>query len=312
MPLTKCRQGRKILFAVTGLLVVVYFGVLLAHLITSSREKAIAEIEPMFDTECIAVMDIPIYPNIPTPRHDSISVSLQNRPGRQVAIGKGRWEDWAIIERLFPRSRAFKSWDLFSCKKFFRNTHLDVGCDRFSNVFESKAYKERLSNRWDTRWPKGFDGIGNPSALILPHLPLNSLNTVLSGPDLLLSQIQLLFYTLASFTGIGGSLRGLGIQYSSLRLHFFELSVENPSGIDANPKEKKSQENHVPIGIVKPFIGFLWIGMGLLMDFFAMWILRIRARSSNSGSEWGRWVCLAFMALSGSVPLIWHGLDLLS
>ncbi len=151
----------------------------------------------------------------------------------------------------------------------------------------------------------------DPSPLIYPHLRLDGVRTVLSRFRLLSSYRQLAVNFSSRFDGIRRSLLGLGVKDFRLSLHFLELAMENLGGVDAYSKQKKGDPYHVPSRVLEPWIGTLWICIGLVLDFVAMWLLWIRSNASKNGWEWFACVALAFLILAISLFPITHGTDLL-
>ena len=232
------------------------------------------------------------------PRRSFGFISGINLKRLSLQSDDGVWRHYARrIGYCWNAELVAQIWRFGDFENFNNNNGAKLHGGSFTNISQNYRDAHRFVET-PLELPKTYI---NPSALVLLYLLLNTFSTVLSGFDLFSGQVQLSLNALASFNGIGGSLRSLRVQYSSLRLHFFKLSVENPSCIYSDHEEKNGQPNHVPIGIVKPFIGFLLVWIGLAMAFCSFCIIRIRTTQSSTGSKWGRWI------LSSSVPIIWHG-----
>lgn len=150
-----------------------------------------------------------------------------------------------------------------------------------------------------------------PWSLSSYHLLFNRLDAALCGSGLFVCDSKLLFDLLGGFDRICRSLLGLGIQDRGLRLHFSELAVKDEESYEANEETGSGDNDHPPVGIKKPFVAILWLAIGLAMDIFAMWLIRIRSKRSNSGREWLACIVVALLILSASLFPITHGTNLL-
>ena len=212
----------------TGLLVIVDFGVLVTHSVSTPRKKVVAEIKPVLDSEYIAVLNTPIYPDIPIVGHDFVSIGLQESLSQhQVAKVPRPRENCSTGDIVFSRPRTLKSGKFFFGKEVCRSASHEFYCGRLPDVFDGNTYEKRMADGRDTRWSNGFYGVGYPGALILPHLTLNGINLLLRGPNLLASMSP-------SNSGITASVLSLLGEYSSLSLHFSELAIEHNSSNDCN------------------------------------------------------------------------------
>jgi hypothetical protein len=232
-------------------------------------------------------------------------------------------ESWAVVNLDVGENCAGRHCDfrlplesgLISFHAGFNNdSGLRISSWSLAKISNAYGYSERLTNGkcviafypTPTGPPKT-----DPSPLIYPHLRLDRIRTVLSRLRLLSSYPQLAIDFLTGFDGISRSLLSLGVQDASLGLHFLELAMEDPSSVGAHGKQKNRDPNHVPIGIPKPWIGVLWLCVGLALVGVGMWLLWIRSKASNSGREWFGCIVLAFLILGISLFPIVHGMNLI-
>jgi len=324
MRLTQRLSRVKIVTAVAGLCLIVIYAVILAAFFGGSRfvRSPVAEMGPVFYSKNIVIRD--------------------SRIDNNVRFPSGKGTELLSTQEKFVRLRC-------SCPRFFcihsgfhvswvrgiENSTRGVAVIRVGVIEHSfPVYREYLDDRFTDiiqRWRLtsvkhvylSFDGVSGPSsqglgtcelypsALILAHLPLEYLHTALSSFRLLICNRELLFNSLGGLDGISRSLLRLVIQDFRLALHLHKLAMEDPSRINTYSKQKNSDPYHVPIGILEPWIGGLWLGIGLALDGIAMWLLRIRSMASNSGREWCACIGLGFLILGISVFPIVHGTDLI-
>jgi hypothetical protein len=256
---------------------------------------------------------------------------------------------WMLAEfPLMLRStwRSEKTWGL---SKDFA-VYPDILCERMAHILYRECKLRSHIPVDEVHIPVGYDFYGKPRAfgnvslfldgegrlkssvglvagrlgLILQQfqLPLDSysilsgifnckLNSFLGSASLLLSDHQLCIDFFRGLDGINCSLLGLCVQDSSLLLHLSELTIEHHKGDDSGNKEKRGEDHHPPVGNAKPIHGCLLILVGAVMDIFAMWLIRIRSRSSNSGREWCACIALAVLILCASLFPIVHGTNLI-
>ena len=122
---------------------------------------------------------------------------------------------------------------------------------------------------------------------------------------------ELAFNLSSRFDRISGSLLGLRVEEASLFRHLRELLMKDHDSGNSDREQQRSQNNHVPVGALKPLYGLLWIGIGVAMDIVAMWLIRIRSRLSRSGREWCASISLAFLVIGASIFPIAHGTNLI-
>jgi hypothetical protein len=143
------------------------------------------------------------------------------------------------------------------------------------------------------------------------HLLLERIYVRISSIGLMLSDIELLLNFLGRFNGITRSLLGLAIEDARLFLHLFELTVENSESYSPNAQSQSGEGDHHPIWVSEPARGGLWLFVGAAMDIFAMWLIWIRSRLSETGREWCACIILAFSVLGGSLFPVTHSADLI-
>ena len=304
--------------AVTGLIVLIGFGVFVTNRITTARQKMAAKIGPVWDTEYIGVFDTSIHPHIPVVGQNFVSVTaLNGESDRKIDKVSRAGEHRTGIDKMFDSARAFEIRYLLFGEKIGTGTSSEVERGRFSYVLEDSPYHEWLPDSWYSLDSNSLTSRRYPSALILPHLPLNSINLV--------------FRSLMLLTGAEVRYPRVGFGVLQLDLHYIELAVKDSkrensdyqSGegeIESSPSPRKSLRFERFKFIVlknshKYLFGFVTLIFGLFVSRLSC-DLFLGTRASN---RWGRWVnrlgfanwgrvYLAVFFLFSSVFLICHGI----
>jgi hypothetical protein len=322
MPLTKYSQKALEWVAVTGLAVIVYTVIFCAALginIFFCGAKKVAVSGFVGDIENIPISNPSVQNNKGLSVHQALLFVRRQQPSLS---------EFGVLnpfQKMKGECRLRLSWDNNSscvlqagnkCVRESGNT-VPLVFDDFDNKFHADFFGGRFASYEHPQWNRyvrlplsivsyGYFDLSemHPSALILPHLSLNSFCAILSGLNLLSGQVQLPFNTLASLNRIYG---GLGIQYSGLGFHFSELTIKNYGSNDSDGHEKSSKNHHPSLRIVAP-LGLLLVGV--FFDVSAMWLIGMR--SWDCESRRGTFYCIfGGIALAGtSVFFIWHGLDL--
>ena len=236
--MTQGKISRYVRLAVTGLIVLIGFGVFVTNRITTARQKMAAKIGPVWDTEYIGVFDTSIHPHIPVVGQNFVSVTaLNGESDRKIDKVSRAGEHRTGIDKMFDSARAFEIRYLLFGEKIGTGTSSEVERGRFSYVLEDSPYHERLPDNWYSLDSKSLTSRRYPSALILPHLPLNSINLVLRCLDLSFGYTQLSTRIFSLF------LRGLGEspRIGSAGMHFVPLKGDENSCEDCNGQPISAQ-----------------------------------------------------------------------